>query len=432
MSRVADARAPAVVWRSVRALPDFGRLLAVRVASQFGDGLFQAGLAGAILFNPERAAAPAEVAASFAVLFLPYSLIGPFAGALLDRWDRRYVLVGANAARLLLIAGVGVLLALGADEKAVLAAALVVTGVSRFVTSGLSAALPHVVPRPQVVTMNAVATAVGAVATFVGANFMLLPRWLFGENDTGSATVIFAVTVPVLVALLLALRFAARVLGPDDTARAVHGSALFAVSTGWLHGFRTVAATPSVSATLSGLAAHRVTFGINTLLMLVIVRHTETRMIVGLGIVVVFVAATACGSFTANLINPAIVRRLGRFATANAALVAAALFQTIAASLFVPLMVVCGFLLGAAGQVVKLCADNAMQIDVDDPRRGHVFAVQDSIFWLAFVGATAVTAAVIPADGHSPALAFSGVVVYLVGFAVHSMLGRRGEPGHRG
>ena len=64
----------------------------MRTASQFGDGLFQAGLAGALLFNPERAADPLAIAGAFAVLFLPYSLLGPFAGALMDRWDRRLVL----------------------------------------------------------------------------------------------------------------------------------------------------------------------------------------------------------------------------------------------------------------------------------------------------------------------------------------------------
>jgi MFS family permease len=104
---VADTRAPIAVWRSVRALPEFWRLLELRTVSQFGDGLFQAGLAGAILFNPERAAKPWEIAGAFAVLFLPYSLLGPFAGALLDRWDRRVVLIAANLGRLLLVLGVG-------------------------------------------------------------------------------------------------------------------------------------------------------------------------------------------------------------------------------------------------------------------------------------------------------------------------------------
>jgi len=50
-------------------------------SAQFGDGLFQAALAGAILFNPDRAAEPLAIAGAFAVLFLPYSVLGPFAGA---------------------------------------------------------------------------------------------------------------------------------------------------------------------------------------------------------------------------------------------------------------------------------------------------------------------------------------------------------------
>ncbi len=46
--------APVDVWRSVRSLPDFWRLQ-VRVASRFGDGLFQAGLAERCCW-PDRAA----------------------------------------------------------------------------------------------------------------------------------------------------------------------------------------------------------------------------------------------------------------------------------------------------------------------------------------------------------------------------------------
>ncbi len=50
------------------------------MASQFGDGLFQATVAGALLFNPDRAADPLSIAFAFAVLFLRI-LLGPFAGA---------------------------------------------------------------------------------------------------------------------------------------------------------------------------------------------------------------------------------------------------------------------------------------------------------------------------------------------------------------
>ncbi len=423
-----DNRAPASLWRSTRGLPEFRRLLELRAASQFGDGLFQAGLAGALLFNPDRAASPWAIAGAFAVLFLPYSVLGPFAGALLDRWDRRQVMVMANLARLVLVLGIAVLLAVGAGDLPVLCAALIANGFTRFIASGLSAALPHVVPREQVVTMNAVAIATGAVAAFLGANFMLLPRWLIGSDDRGAASIIAAVAIPVAIALVLSLRFEAHVLGPDDTKRAVHGSVLYAVTTGWMHGIRTVRDRPTVAATLSGLAAHRMAFGINTLVVLVLVRHVGEHTVSGLGTTALFVASAGAGSFLATALTPPAVHRWGRYATTNGALAAAAVIQLAAVGLYLPVLVLCGFLLGVAGQVVKLCADTAMQIDVDDALRGHVFAVQDSLFWVSFILAVAGAAAVIPADGQAPSLIVAGTLLYLVGLAGHAFIGRRREP----
>lgn len=421
---MAGRPAPVLLWRSVRALPEFWRLLELRAVSSLGDGLFQGGLVGALLFNPDRATSPWEIAGDFAVLFLPYSLLGPFAGALLDRWDRRGVLIGANLARLLLMVAVALVLAFGAGDGWVLLGALVVNGFTRFVSSGLSAALPHVVPRDQVVAMNSVQNATGAAALFIGAIFMLVPRWLFGAGDSGSAAVIFLAATQVALALFLSVRFTPRVLGPDDTARAVHGSVAYAVATGWGYGLRTVLSVQSVAATLSGVVAHRIVFGINTLLILVLVRHTGSASVAGLGVAALFAASAGIGAFLANFLTPAAVRRWGRYATANVALALAAVIQLGAAGLDLPVMVTCGFLLGAAGQVVKLCADSAMQLDVDDALRGHVFTVQDSLFWVAFVGSVAACAAVIPADGHSPALIVAGAAVYLVGLAIHASVGR--------
>jgi MFS family permease len=422
---VTHTRAPAAVWRSVRNLPDFWRLLELRTASQFGDGLFQAGLAGALLFNPERAARPMAIAGAFAALFLPYSLLGPFAGALMDRWDRRLVLVGANLGRLVSVALVGVCLAVGAGNVVVLCGALVVNGLARFASSGLSAALPHVVPREQVVTMNSIATATAALAAFVGASFMLIPRTLFGSGDNGAASIILLVTIPVLISLLLSLRFRPHVLGPDDTRRAIHGSVFYAVITGWIHGARTVRQRPTVAATLSGLAAHRMVFGINTLVVLLLVRSSGAAYVGALGGAMLFLTATGTGAFLANVVTPPAVRRWGRYVTANGALAIAATIQIAGVGVQLAAMAACGFFLAAAGQVVKLCGDTAIQVDVDDALRGHVFAVQDSLFWVTFIGAIAAAATVIPNDGHSPALVLAGTVLYLCGLAAHSIVGRR-------
>ena len=55
-------------------------LLAIRLTGQAGDGMLQSALATFVLFSPERQASASAIAAAFAILALPYSLIGPFTG----------------------------------------------------------------------------------------------------------------------------------------------------------------------------------------------------------------------------------------------------------------------------------------------------------------------------------------------------------------
>src|SRR5215207_10337206 len=81
----------------------FRRLFAIRVCGQVGDGVFQVAMASYVFFSPERHATAPAAAQAFAVLLLPYSLVGPFAGVVLDRWRRRQVLLIANLVRAALV-----------------------------------------------------------------------------------------------------------------------------------------------------------------------------------------------------------------------------------------------------------------------------------------------------------------------------------------
>ena len=78
---------------------------------RLGDGAFQVGLASVFFFSPERAATASAAAAAFAVGILPYTIVGPFAGVLLDRWRRRQILLVANAVRAVLVVGAAALVA---------------------------------------------------------------------------------------------------------------------------------------------------------------------------------------------------------------------------------------------------------------------------------------------------------------------------------
>src|SRR4051794_32039597 len=160
--------------------------------------MFQAALGGALLFNPERAADPLAVAAGLAVVLLPYSIVGPFAGALLDRWDRRRVFVVAGVLRAVLTLGTAAVVAAGVTGPALYLGALATIGVSRFVQAGLSAALPHVVAPRRLVAANSLVTTSGAIAAAVGASCAFALAGLIGAGDAGSG---IAATASVLGSL---------------------------------------------------------------------------------------------------------------------------------------------------------------------------------------------------------------------------------------
>src|SRR6202048_937313 len=99
--------------RVVLAERDFRRLFATRLVSQTGDGIITAGVGTYVFFNASTFPSPAAGAAAFAALYLPYSLIGPFAGVLIDRWSRRQILVWSALIRSVVVALTAALVASG-------------------------------------------------------------------------------------------------------------------------------------------------------------------------------------------------------------------------------------------------------------------------------------------------------------------------------
>ena len=83
------------------------------------------------------------------------------------------------------------------------------------------------------------------------------------------------------------------------------------------------------------------------------------------------------------------------------------------------------FLLGGAGQVVKLCADAGVQGEVGDEARGRVFALYDAVFTIGYVLAIAVAALLAPPTGVAPWLVAATAGVYLLGLLAHDRVLRR-------
>nr|WP_020669100.1 MFS transporter [Amycolatopsis nigrescens] len=417
--------------RTYFALPGFRWLLYCRFAASWSDGMFRAGLAGAVLFNPERAADPLTIAGGFATLLLPYSLIGPFAGALLDRWDRRRVLVVANLLRALAILATVLALSAGVNGAGLFSLALLVEGVARFAGSGMSAALPHLVPPTCLVGANAAATTLGAMVAVFGGGCAIVLRALFGADDAGSAlTTSFAFAGPVLAALIAA-RFARGSLGPstvDEPADAV-----LAVARGLTDGARVAARTPSVLAGFAALFAHRAAYAVSLLLSVLLMRFSFTDLgllqagLPGLGQLALLAGA---GILLAGFRTAWLIRRFGRTRVVLGALLLAALAQLgLGLPMTLPTTLAASFLITAAGQVLKLGVDSAIQRDVEDAARGRVFALYDTLFNLTMVAAVSAAAALTPPDGRSPPLLLAATACYLLGGLGYLIVLRRRPAG---
>lgn len=399
---------------------DFRRLFAVRLVSQFGDGIFTGGLAGYVFFSPEKQTTAAAAAAAFAVLLLPYSLVGPFAGVFIDRWARRQVLVHSALIRAGLVAVTGALVGSGHDGAPFYVAALAVLGVNRFFLSALSAALPHVVTREELLLANAVTPTSGTVMAFAGgAVGGVIPRLVLAGDPGGSGVALGCAALLYVVASAVAVTMPRRLLGPDlDGALQPARKALRHVARGLVDGAVHVARRRPALTALSAIAAHRFWYGLLTLMTALLYRNHfngpgETgRALAGFGLVVV---ASGAGFFVAAVVTPPATRWMGKRAWITLLFAAAAI--TLAAA-GLPMrsapFAAAGFVLGVVSQGVKICVDTIVQESVDDAFRGRVFSVYDMLFNVMFVAAGAFAAVTLPRSGVS----YPVLILMIAGFAV--------------
>jgi MFS family permease len=406
-----------VVW----AEHDFRRLLFTRMISQTGDGIFTAGLGTYVFFNATTFPDPARGAAAFAVLYAPYSVIGPFAGVFIDRWSRRQILVYAALLRTIFVLATAALMAAGKLGAPLFVAVLLTLGVDRFFLSALSAALPHVVAGDKLVMGNSVSPTLGGIMAAVGGILGLGVNAATGDTRAGAAITLLVAAVCYVSASLVARTMRKDLLGPARQAgRATRGvlADLAAVVAGLAEGARYVARRRGPLTALGATGGNRLFYGILFLMSILLYRnafYAGARPSVAEGHYGVLVTLVAIGYGCAALVMPAATRRLSKatvitISLATMAVLTAALGETFAQ----PAYLVFGFFLGLAGQGIAICATTILQEQVDDAYRGRIFAFYDMMFNITFVVGAAAGAQFMPLSGRSTPL----VAATAAGFAV--------------
>ncbi|MEU1569806.1 MFS transporter [Streptomyces collinus] len=405
----------------------FRRLLAVRLLSQGADGVYQVALAAYVVFSPEKQTSAAAVASAMAVLLLPYSLVGPFAGVLLDRWRRRQVLLFGSLLRALLASATALLILSPAPDWLFYVSALCVTAVNRFVLSGLSAALPRVVDADRLVIANSLSPTAGTLAATAGGGLAFVVRLVVADSD---AAVVLVGAGLYLCAALASLSMARELLGPDrPLARERIGTALTDTVRDLAAGVRHLAAPQRREAAwaLVAMSLMRFCYGALLVMVLMLCRYALTSSTDdGLALLGLALGVSGAGFFAAAVVTPWAAGRLGPGRWIIVCAGAAALLEPALGLPFAtaPLLAA-AFVLGLTTQGAKIATDTVVQSSVEDGFRGRIFSVYDVLFNVSFVGAAAVAALMLPPDGRSVPLVITIAVIYAAVAVTMARFGRQ-------
>ena len=392
------------------------RILTIRWSGQLTDGLFQSALASFVLFSPERAPNAISAALAFAVVLLPYSLIGPYVGIFLDRFSRQRIIRNCNylrAANLLIIAwlvnssSTGIVLTLFV---------LFAFGVNRLILSGLSAGLPLLVKREELIAANALAVTGGTIWVVIGGGIGIGIKNLLSQStdaDFADAVVILIASLGFLTAALACFRLNKYEIGPAE-------HEVLAESRGYKEVLEGLTILRSHADALRGILSVGIQRGgitALTLMALLLERNTfndPTDPDAGLAGFGMALAIAGIGIGLGAIISPYGVIRFGRhrwmrllmFLCIPPLLIYAAGINEIS-------MIGSAFLVGLCGQGIKVTNDALVQSKITDEYRGRVFAFYDVAVNAGIVTGAIGAALILPDNGVTAVLPIIVAIFYL-------------------
>ena len=400
--------------------PRLRKLLAVRWSGQLTDGIFQSALASFVLFSPERQASAMAAALGFAVVLTPYSIIGPLVGTILDRIARQRAVFISNILRSVDLILIAILIFSGSTGILLTLLILFAFGVNRLLLAGLSAGLPLMIDRPNLIKANALAVTGGSLAVVIGGGIGIAIRRTIDSINNANHSDGILLLIAVL-GYLLATFFSSRLerneLGPlphenrepDGFAELV---AAFRFIKSHNDAMRGILATSIqrgglTALTIIGLLLERNTFN----------NPADTES--GLAGVSRAIAIAGVGLVIGAFVAPLGVEKVGRHNWIRMMAFVSALTP-----IFVGLvhtrwsLYSAAFFVAAAGQSMKVTNDALIQSTIADVYRGRVFAVYDVLVNCGIVGGALVAAMILPKSGISSLLPFIIGATYCIVAAV--------------
>ena len=399
--------------------PRLSRLLAVRWSGQATDGIFQSALASFVLFSPERQANALSAAVGFAVVLLPYSIVGPVVGTILDRVSRQRALFFCNLARSANLFFVALLVYTGTTGVELTVVVLVAFGINRFILAALSAGLPLLVDSKSLITANAIAVTGGSVLVVVGGGIGVGVRALVDGAaiaDHADALLIVLAAAGYFIAALLTGRLKKYEIGPLQKEK--ESASFLQGFRDMKEGFQYLQERLDASRGIIATAVQRGGLTALTLTALLLERNTfndPSKPEAGLQGFGIALTIAGIGVFLGAFLAPYGVARFGRHRWIKFAMIASACSPLILAATQTEIgLVVTAFLTAFFGQNIKVTNDALVQSKIDDYHRGRVFAVYDVVVNGAIVSGGLIAALLLPPSGLSRIVPLAVSAAYLL------------------
>jgi MFS family permease len=383
------------------------------------DGIFQSALASFILFSPERQANALGAALAFAVVLLPYSVVGPFVGTILDRVSRQRAIVFSNLSRSVTLSIIALLLFQGHTGIEITIFVLIAFGVNRLILAGLSAGIPLMIENKSLISANALAVTGGSVWVVLGGGIGLGMRSLLDSvtsADSADGYIILLGAIGYLAASLFASNLEKDEIGPleHEIKNASFTQGLIEMREGIKFLRQNVDAARGIAA----VAVHRGGITALTLIALLLERntfHDPADSEAGLAGLSFTLTIAACGFVVGAVIAPYGVRKVGRHRWMRLTLTASTLGPLFIVFSRTPLtLAIAAFVTALFGQSLKVTNDALVQSKIDDIYRGRVFSVYDVVVNGAIVSGAVIAALLLPDTGDSYLVPSIVAGIYLV------------------
>jgi hypothetical protein len=403
---------------------DFTWLMGTQFLAQAGDGVVQTALAKLIVFGGqegfdiENARSPDELLRIALYVFVPYTVISPFLGVVIDRWDRRRLLVVANGLRAVIIASIGLIGTGKVGDIPLFLAFLLTLASTRVVLATKAAAMPAALGETSLMEGNAVSQLGGAIFQLGGAGFALV-----------ATSVVSVEPIVILGALVYAAGTVSALAihhAGEPRAKTTFGYEVARVVGNIVAGLREVAATPKAGASITTYFWLRFLWSFSIVGIGFIARDllagddTATVALTG--------GSGALGAVLGFLVSNRVLERVATpanvvIAAAGVAGVAVTLLGSFEVGASIALLT---FFLGFGFFLAKIALDTMVQEALGDDFRGRAFSLYDIAYNLAWVCAAGIMKLFWSDELQGPLIAGIGLAFLIGMVGIGTWFGRAG------